>query len=53
METKNVAIVGVVALAIAAITHGFNGVVIASSMALVAGLGGYEIRVFREKKEHG
>lgn len=53
MKTKNVAIAGVVALACAAIMHGLDGVVIASAMAIVAGLGGYEVRVFREKKEHG
>lgn len=53
MQTKNIAIIGVVAIACAAIIHGFNGVIIASSMAIVAGLGGYELRVAKEKKKNG
>lgn len=49
METKNVAIAGVVALACVAIMHGLNGVVIATSMAIVAGLGGFEVGIHRRK----
>lgn len=49
MKTKDIGIIGVVIIVCAAVTHGFNGVFIATGMALVAGLSGYEIGVHKRE----
>lgn len=50
MKTKNVGIIAVAVIVCAAVAHGFDGVIIASGMALVAGLSGYEIGVLKRKE---
>lgn len=50
MQTKNIGIIGVVLIVCAAVTHGFNGVFIATGMAIVAGLSGYEIGCAKKEK---
>lgn len=49
MNTKNTGIIAVVVIVCAAVAHGFDGVIIASGMALVAGLSGYEVGVHKRK----
>lgn len=42
METKNLAIIGTVALVGIGVYHGYDGALIATGMMLVAGLAGFE-----------
>lgn len=53
MQTKNVAIISIAGLMAFALYLGFDGVLLAGVIAGIAGLGGYEIRVFKEKDNNG
>lgn len=53
MDTKDIAIIGIVTLeSIALITH-TDGAFFMPVVAAVCMLAGYEIRIFKEKREHG
>ena len=49
MQTKDIGIIAVAVIVCAAVSQGFDGVIIASGMALVAGLSGYEIGVHKRR----
>jgi len=44
-----VAILAVVALEIYALAQGINGTALSWSIAIVAGLGGYNVKIFRDR----
>lgn len=48
MHIKSIGIIGIVAIVAIATLHGLDGIVIASGMALVAGLSGYEVGVHKK-----
>jgi len=47
--TPLISILAIVALEIYAISQGLNGVLLAGSIAVIAGLGGYEAKVVKDK----
>lgn len=47
------AILCITALEVVAITQGVNGAVLGIVIAAIAGLGGYEIKVLRDKRKGG
>jgi len=51
MQTKDIAIIAVTVIVCTSVACGFDGVIIASGMAVVAGLAGYEFRIAKERKE--
>lgn len=50
MYVKEVAIAGIVLLEAEALWLGYNGVILAGVIAIIAGLAGYKIRMAGEKK---
>lgn len=51
--TPIVAIAGIVAIEVVALCNGVNGIALSSSLALVAGIGGYQIKSFVDKLKGG
>lgn len=49
--TPVIAILCITALEIVAITQGINGAIFGVAVAAIAGLGGYEIKVLRDKRK--
>jgi len=49
--TSTLAIICITALAIIALALGFNGALLASSFAIIGGLGGYEAKRARDKRK--
>jgi len=52
MQTKNVAIIGLVVLEVVAMITGTDGALLLPIAAIIAGLGGYELKGIRERKGH-
>lgn len=53
MQTKNVAIAGIVVLESIALVKEIDGAFFMPIALLIAAIAGYEIRVFKEKRENG
>ena len=53
MQTKNVAIAGIVILEAIALVKEIDGAFFMPIALIIAALAGYEIRLFKEKREHG
>lgn len=49
--TPIIAILCITALEIVAITQGVNGAILGIVVAAIAGLGGYELKVLRDKRK--
>ena len=49
--TPIAAIAGIVILEIVALSNGINGVLLGGGMAIIGGLGGYEVKALREKRK--
>jgi len=49
--TTVAAIMAIVIIELKAISMGIDGVMLGATIAALAGLGGYELKAFREKKE--
>lgn len=49
--TPIVAMIRIAGLEVLALLQGINGALLASGFALIGGLGGYEIKVLRERRK--
>lgn len=53
MYTKTVAIAGLVVLESIALIKGVDGAFLLPIACIIAGIAGYEFRIFKEKKKNG
>ncbi|NVM22280.1 MAG: hypothetical protein HWN68_10935 [Desulfobacterales bacterium] len=51
--TPVIAMLCITGLEVVALTNGINGAIFGVAIAAIAGLGGYEIKVLRDKKRGG
>lgn len=49
MYVKEVSIAGIVILEVVALLHGINGTALTLVVALIAGIAGYELKVYRNR----